>query len=537
MFVALELAGSPLVVAVSIAAATYVSEDATTLAVAALSAQGRVNPALGAAACAVGIWSGDVGLYWLGRAARSVTLAARLLQRIANQSSITRAEQEFRQKGWAVLTLSRFVPGTRLASYVSAGVLRMPAAVFAAITGACAAVWVALIFAFSGLLAHVARERFADTALAILLALVLARACSTRMRPLIAKTRLFIGRYSRWEFWPAWLFYPPVALMCAWLTIRHRGVTATSSNPAIKTGGIVGESKFALLSMLMNTAPEATAEAALIEPGEPRQRARHLEAAISLLRLQFPVVLKPDVGQRGAGFRVVRSITEASDYLARVPAALVLQRYVPYENEAGIFWYRRPGESRGQIFAITRKEFPHVTGDGSSTLSDLVMRDERARLIASTYERRFASTWKEVVPLGQRVRLVEAGNHCQGCIFVDGGDLATESLRNRLDEILRPIEGFYIGRFDVRYSSDAELREGRAFSLIELNGAASEATNIYDPANSLLTAYRALYRQWKLVFEIGAENRAHGTAPTSPLELWSEWRRYQQLATAYPQAD
>src|SRR5207249_4459366 len=82
-------------------------------------------------------------------------------------------------------------------------------------------------------------------------------------------------------------------------------------------------------------------------------------------------------------------------------------------------------------------------------------------------------------------------------IFKEGGDLNSEELRTAFDEISQKLPGFYIGRYDIRYRSDDELRAGKEFQIIELNGAASEATNIYDEGNSLWSAYNTLYRQWK----------------------------------------
>jgi len=60
--------------------------------------------------------------------------------------------------------------------------------------------------------------------------------------------------------------------------------------------------------------------------------------------------------------------------------------------------------------------------------------------------------------------------------------------------------------------------------------AASEATSIYDDRNSLWSAYQTLYRQWKLVFAIGAANRVRGSAPPSPLAIWKDWLQYQRMA-------
>ncbi len=132
---------------------------------------------------------------------------------------------------------------------------------------------------------------------------------------------------------------------------------------------------------------------------------------------------------------------------------------------------------------------------------------------------------------------MEAGNHCQGCIFQDGRDLQTPQLRQSLDEICLILPGFYVGRFDLRYSSDEELREGRGYSIIELNGAASEATNLYDCRNSLWSAYRTLYRQWKLIYAIAAENRKRGTSSPSLWRVWLDWREFSRRAASFPVAD
>jgi hypothetical protein len=178
-----------------------------------------------------------------------------------------------------------------------------------------------------------------------------------------------------------------------------------------------------------------------------------------------------------------------------------------------------------------------VTGDGARTLKELIAADSRACLIAPTYLKRFGVATDRVLEAGERFRLVEAGNHCQGCIFLDGSDLLTEDLRARFDAISQRLPGFYIGRYDVRYRSDDELRAGRGFNIIELNGAASEATNIYDESNSLWSAYKTLYRQWERVYRIGAANRRRGHRPVAPLAVLRDWLEFSRQAMQYPIAD
>jgi hypothetical protein len=195
-----------------------------------------------------------------------------------------------------------------------------------------------------------------------------------------------------------------------------------------------------------------------------------------------------------------------------------------------------PGQKRGEIFAITEKIFPTLTGDGTSTFEQLLEKDERASLIASTYLRRFLTLRGQVLEMGQQIRLVEAGNHCQGCIFRDGSRFFSERLRLRIDEISKRIPGFYIGRYDIRYSNEHDLA-CRQFKIIELNGAASEATNIYDERNSLLSAYQTLYRQWDLVFKIGSANHDRGYRTASVFELLKDARSYAVMSQSYPAAD
>jgi hypothetical protein len=240
--------------------------------------------------------------------------------------------------------------------------------------------------------------------------------------------------------------------------------------------------------------------------------------------IRVPLVLKPDTAQRGAGFKKIGSWEQLENYLARVTGPVVVQRYVAYPNEAGVFYYRFPGDSNGQILGITRKEFPVVTGDGIHSLKELIESDPRARMISDTYLNRFRAEANRVLKEGERLRLVEAGNHCQGCEFRDGWDLYTEELRFAFDEISQRLPGFFVGRFDVRYSSDEELRTGTGFQILELNGAASEATNIYDSRNSIWAAYATLFRQWQIVYAIGAANRRRGFRPPSPLSIWRDWR-------------
>jgi len=345
-------------------------------------------------------------------------------------------------------------------------------------------------------------------------------------------------RWLQWEFWPARLFYIPVGLNYVRLGLKYRGFNLpTISNPGMLTGGLVGESKQAILQDLFDTSPDFTARSALIGRGAPEARMALFEQLCREHHLTLPVVLKPNVAQRGSGFRLVRHAEDARDYLARVTGEVVLQAYAPGPCEIGIFYYRFPHEKRGRIFAITEKVFPEIVGDGMRSVEQLIRADARAVIMASTYLKRHDAIRDKVLGEGERLKLVEAGNHCQGCIFRDGMHLWTEAMEDRIDRISRQIPGFFIGRYDVRYETDEDIRRGENFKILELNGASSEATSIYDARNSIFRAYATLFRQWDLVFAIGAANRKLGHRPAAFALLRDEWKKYQELSACYPMAD
>jgi len=340
-------------------------------------------------------------------------------------------------------------------------------------------------------------------------------------------------RWIRYEFWPPYLFYPPVVAYIAYLGIKFRSWTLfTAANPAIPSGGFVGESKHQILDKLKDAAvwlPCCT----LLSCEDTSQRIAEAEEFMRQHRLQFPIVLKPDAGQRGSGVSIVRSPRNLRDYLTHAAFPVILQEYVPGE-EYGVFYYRYPGEKRGRIFSVTEKRMPIVVGDGKQTLEELILADDRAVCMSDFYLRKNAERIQEVPAAGERVQLVEIGTHCRGAIFLDGGDTNTPALEDVIDRVAKTFDGFFFGRFDIRVASRQDFMAGCNIKIVELNGVTSEATHIYDPKLSLFDAYRALFQQWRIAFEIGDSNRARGIRPASVGDLLDASREYGRLAQSYP---
>lgn len=511
-----------------IALATLVSEDLTCIGAGLLVAQGTMNFFPATTACLLGIFFGDVLLFLAGRYLGRPIVRRAPLRWIVAEADLVRGEAWLARRGPAIILASRFVPGARLPTYVAAGLLRTGFWQFTFYFLLAAAVWTPLLVGLAVLFGTQflpLLNVYQDYALPVLVGVVLVFWLGQRTIPSLLShrgRRLLLSawrRKIRWEFWPPWLFYPPVVLYVAYLALRHRSLALfTAANPAMPAGGFVGESKAEILGRLKE-AGDYVARFAVIEPDDdPQRRAVRVDAFMNRHGFGFPIVLKPDVGERGADVAVVRSPDEVQTYLARCPARTLAQEYVS-GLEFGVFYYRYPDEADGHVFSITDKRFPVVTGDGARTLERLILDDDRAVCMARFYLAHHRDRLFEIPTAGERLQLVELGTHCRGAVFLDGHDVQTPALEAAIDRISKGFSGFYFGRYDVRTRSLEDFKKGVNFKIVELNGVTSEATHIYDPHNSLREAYRVLRAQWRIAFEIAAQNVKRGATPARLRDL------------------
>jgi membrane protein DedA with SNARE-associated domain/pimeloyl-ACP methyl ester carboxylesterase len=519
------------VVTLLLAAATLITEDLTCVTAGVLAAQGRIGFALASFACFLGIFVGDLLLFlagrWLGRA----TLRRAPVKWFIKDNDVRRSSDWFSRQGAKVILASRFLPGARLPTYFAAGALNTSFWKFTSYFFVACAVWTPLLVGLSMLLGREVIESALLGGQSLIFKVVVAGILILAIIKLSVRLstargrRLLISswrRLTRWEFWPPYVFYPPVVCYVAWLMLKHRGATVfTAANPAIPGGGFIGESKAEILRGLEN-AGDFLPKWALIGAASPvEDRIERAKRFIAEHRLGYPMALKPDVGQRGAGVGIIKSDAELESYLRQANVDTLIQEYAPGE-EFGVFYYRFPDQEKGRIFAITEKRFPSVTGDGTSTLERLILGDDRAVCMARFLLEKHADRLWQTPRAGERVQLVELGTHCRGSMFLDGGWAKTDALEAAVDRICRGFDGFYFGRFDIRAANVEDFRRGLGFKVIELNGVTSEATNIYDPKNSLFAAYRTLFEQWRIAFEIGAMNRARG-AKSTPVRTLLKW--------------
>lgn len=538
-----EAAGSPLVLGALLAASTLVSEDLACVTAGLLVAEGRLGIFAAVLSCFLGIFVGDLGLLAAGRWIGRPLLRLPPLRWWVSEAAVDRASAWYRQNGPVVIFTSRFMPGARLPLYVAAGLLRTPALRFAGWFALAGAVWTPLLVGGSALLGARAEALLRDGRAGLLWGALMAGAMVLGLRAVVPLAtwrgrRLALGwwrRQTRWEFWPMHRVYPTVVLHLLRLAVRHRSLTVfTACNPGIPLGGVVGESKRDIYERLGGDANPRVPATLWLAADEPA--ARRLEAARSwrLARgLGWPIVIKPDAGQRGQGVVIARDEATFEAAIGSATCDTLVQEHVA-GVEYGLFYVRRAGRARGELYSITEKRPLDVVGDGVSTLEALILADDRAVCMAPTHLARHAARLGEIPADGERVRLVEIGTHSQGSVFLNAAPVATPALVEAVEALSQGFRGgFRFGRYDVRATSLDELRAGR-FRVIECNGVTSEAVHIYHPGTPLREGLRVLCEQWSIAFEIGAENAAAGAPVASVGQILRAWWAFRDTARRHP---
>lgn len=305
-----------------------------------------------------------------------------------------------------------------------------------------------------------------------------------------------------WEYWPMAFVYGPVFPVFLWYCLRARSFFfTTASNPGIENGGLMMESKFGI----DQSVPAAFRPSSLrFEPGTSLY---DIEAAIVKQQLLYPLVVKPDIGSKGMGVTKVENAEQLVVATRNFPVPFLIQPFIHYPKEIGLFWVKMPGTADGMITGIARKEFLQVTGDGKQTILSLIMANPRYLLQLNALKKILGERIDEIIPAGKTELIVPYGNHARGALFLDDSRLISPQLTSTINRICNQINGFYFGRLDIRYNSWGELEAGKNFSIIELNGAGSEPTHIYDPSHSLFFAWKEIIRHWRLLWLVSMENK------------------------------
>ncbi len=307
-------------------------------------------------------------------------------------------------------------------------------------------------------------------------------------------------KLTQWEHWPTLAYYIPLLPFFFWRSIKagHPFFYAIT-NPSILFSGVGTESKFTTLSLLPeNLKPHSL----LIKKGS------NLESVLGLIdsqKLIYPIIAKPDIGFRGYLVKKINSQEAMMRYLEHVKEDVIVQEFIPYEKEFGIFYHRIPGEEIGKITSVTIKKFIKIKGDGQLNVSQLIQKDERAFLYTDLFFNIHQDKLDLVLLKDEELTLSVIGNHSKGTQFLNGNHLIDDDLEKLINDICKKIDGWFYGRLDIKFESYEQLLQGKAFKILEINGIISEPTHIYDASYkgaSYFKALKSINEHWEIMARI-----------------------------------
>lgn len=311
----------------------------------------------------------------------------------------------------------------------------------------------------------------------------------------------FLFNLTHWESWHYHVKYIPIAPVWMWYCMKAKSLWFfTASNPTITFGGFEGEGKQEIYEQL---------------PPHSYPQSIYVKAHLALCRLEqmifenqfsYPFVVKPDVGLMGYMFRKISTFEELKRYHQKMPVNYIIQKFIDLPLEVSVFYYRMPNAKSGTVSGFLMKKSPEVTGDGKSTLSELIERNEDLKYKQTEMKARHQAQLEKVLPPGEKLILSYASNRSQGGKLVSLAHEIDEKLVALFDRISHQAKHFYYGRYDIKCASIEKLKEGTDFSILEYNGAGAGIQHVYGNNLSLFKACSVILQHWKMLYKISAYN-------------------------------
>ena len=507
-----------------IAVCTFVAEDPTCLACGLLAAEGIIGFWWAALACTMGIFVGDMFLYTLGRTLGRSALRHPPLRWMVQEHEIDRMAGWFGSpRGMMVIVSSRFIPASRVPTFVTAGILRLSLPRLGLLLLVAALIWTPVLMWLGHTFGPPFMEQFPkykQHAAWIILGVFVGIWLFTHwVLPMLThrgrrEVLMRLTRLRRPDLWPTWLRLLPLrAALHLPALLRGRPTAACAANPGFgKLGGAIGDAKGDLLSRF--SAHERTCPFVRLAAEEsPLPEALRFAAAHG-----YPLALKPELASGGAG--LLRLVDEPALRQALGEAPLtegwILQPWLS-GREFEVVWRRDPGATTGELVAVVEKCAVEVQGDGRRSLEALIWDDPFAVARADLYQRIHYRSLLRVPAAGEQVRLDVSGSWEHGARPRRRAHLETEALRTAIEAYCRTYPGLHHARLDLRFATEADLAAGR-FLVTEVEGVGAFSSVLRDRHATVREDARLAWRQIRTQFAAGHANLALGLRPV----VWAE---------------
>jgi hypothetical protein len=317
------------------------------------------------------------------------------------------------------------------------------------------------------------------------------------------------------------VIYAPLGFVWLYYIIRARAVWFFSNvNPTLEFAGFEGENKMEMYEQLPKKYyPKTlfvTANEDMLQLGQ----------RLAAQGFQYPFVVKPQIGMHAMMFRKIYNLQQLQQYHNYIRTNYIVQDWVDMPMEFSVFHIRYPGETKGKVTGFILKDYLAVTGDGSSSLLELIRQHPRAKYREEEMRHKHKRCLKEVLPKGEKFYLSIAGNHNRGARFINLHKHIDEGLCNIFDRISNEAGHFYFGRYDLKCTSIEDLKTGKNIAILEYNGAGAEPNHIYDCGMSYGNALKIISSHWNDLYKIGRINYKNG------VPYWNFGKGYVYLKKA-----
>jgi hypothetical protein len=324
------------------------------------------------------------------------------------------------------------------------------------------------------------------------------------IRKALSQKKWFIRLMNK-EYWNANIYTVPIIFYGTYLAAKARSpLFFTAANPAIPTGGMVGENKADISNWIP---PQYRPKNALIELSNSKE---DIQSIIEKLGMQFPLILKPVIGCRGMMVEKVHNLEEAYEHILRFPTEYLIEEFIDYPVEAAVLYWKNPETGKSGIQSVAGKAFLTVVGDGKQAVECLLKKNPRGILQVERLQKEKTQLLKFVPQSGEKIVVEPIGNHCRGTQFLNYNHLITSEMVAAFDKIQADLPGCYVFRLDLKTPSVSDLQAGRNIKILEINGVGSDPAHIYDPNIPFFEIWAAYIRLWKKVYEISTALHRQG---------------------------
>ncbi|CAM2011102.1 hypothetical protein [Acanthopleuribacter pedis] len=321
-----------------------------------------------------------------------------------------------------------------------------------------------------------------------------------------------LKKFFTWHHFPFWFFHLPTVPYIIWLSLKARSPFFYGAcNPIIHHNG--GGDRPSKTFVLRQLDPAYLPRTVRVAPSTARA---DLERLCAEAGLAPPLMVKPDKGERGSLVVRVTDFDQLENAVRTHRESVLLQEWVDTAYEYGVLYERMPGAAHGRITSISVKTLLSVEGDGRQNVGALSRAQAGHARFRAKIDALPGDLLQRVPAAGEHVILDHVAQQAHGARFWDANTLITPEVTAFFDQLCAPLDGFYLGRFDLKATGPESLATGEGLVVLELNGTASVPLHVFDPAVGFLDTYKAMYRHWAAIYRISVANHQRGVAYLRP---------------------